>query len=187
MSLPDIVTTGFPVRLNPPRLTVADLSLRHAAPDDIPFLQLLYRSFRIDELAGVRWPVEQKHAFLEQQFIFQHRHHMAVFPDAEFLIIEHDGVPIGRLYLNFGPEHWLIVDIGLAPKWRDQGRGGALLSAIQREVTRSGVQAVMLHVEHHNIAAQALYRRLGFRDVESGSSHIRMEWTCSILSNATSS
>ncbi|RAS01909.1 GNAT family N-acetyltransferase [Ensifer adhaerens] len=185
MSPLDIAATGFPTRRNPPRLTVADMGLRYATSDDMPFLQLLYRSFRTDELAGIRWPTEQKHAFLEQQFIFQHRHYMAAFPEAEFLIIELDGMPIGRLYLNFSPEHWLIVDIGLIPEWRSKGRGGALLSAIQREATRSGVQALTLHVEHHNIAAQALYRRLGFFDVESGSSHIRMEWPCSIVSNAT--
>ncbi|OOG74693.1 hypothetical protein B0E45_04630 [Sinorhizobium sp. A49] len=183
MSPLDIAATGFPTRCNPPRLTVADMGLRHATSDDMPFLQRLYRSFRMDELAGVRWPVEQKHAFLEQQFIFQHRHYMAAFPEAEFLIIELDGMPIGRLYLNFGREKWLIVDIGLAPEWRSQGRGSSLLSAIQREMTRSDVQSLMLHVEHHNLAAQALYRRLGFRDVEGGSSHIRMEWPCSIVSN----
>ncbi|KQU97870.1 GNAT family N-acetyltransferase [Ensifer sp. T173] len=174
----DIATIGFPARLDPPRLPVAGMSLRHATSEDFPFLLQLYRSFRAEELAAVPWSIEQKHAFLQQQFLFQHRHYMATFPDTDFLVVEIGGEPAGRVYLDAKKERWLIVDIGVLPQWRRQGHGTTLLAAIQHEATVSDCEAVVLHVEQHNFRAQALYHRLGFRAEENGGSHVQMEWSC---------
>jgi len=129
-----------------------------------------------EEFAAVPWPPEQKAAFFDQQFAFQHRHYLAVFPDAHFLVVDCDGEPVGRLYLQCGAEQWHIIDIGLLPERRGHGMGSALLSAIQREAARAGATAVLLSVEQHNARAQALYRNLGFRVVQDGGSHIRMAW-----------
>ncbi len=144
----------------------------------------LYRSFRVDEMAPVPWSPEQKHAFLEQQFLLQHRHYTAVFPEAEFLVIEIGGRPVGRLYLDNKQENWLIVDIGLLPEWRRQGRGSVLISAIQDQAKASGAAAISLHVEQRNFRAQALYTRLGFRVTNDAGTHIHMEWDASRPSQA---
>ena len=174
----EIAEIGFPARCEPSRLSVANIVLRHATAADIPFLLELYRSFRADELAAVPWPVEQKRAFLDQQFLFQHRHYIATFPDADFLVVEIESEPVGRVYLDATKERWLIVDIGLLTEWRRQGHGTTLLAAIQHEATVSDCEAVVLHVEQHNFRAQALYHRLGFRAEENGGSHVQMEWSC---------
>ncbi|MGF6160593.1 ribosomal protein S18 acetylase RimI-like enzyme [Ensifer sp. KUDG1] len=169
----------FPVRTVPARITVAGLSLRHATSEDVPFLLELYRSFRADELAPVPWPPERKLAFLDQQFLFQHRHYMATFADADYLVAEAESQPIGRVYLDWNKDRWLIVDIGFLPQWRRQGLGTRLIAAIQQQAALAAATAISLHVEQHNFRAQALYYRLGFRAVENGPSHVRMEWPCS--------
>lgn len=174
----DIAAISFPTRLAPARLSVAHFVLRHATSADVPFLLDLYRSFRADELAAIPWPDEQKHAFLDQQFAFQHRHYMATFPEADFLVVELESWPVGRLYLDFTRDNWLIIDIGLLPEWRGCGRGSAILSAILRQAGQSRAVSVTLHVEQHNVRARALYQRLGFRVEADGGSHIRMGWPC---------
>jgi ribosomal protein S18 acetylase RimI-like enzyme len=173
----DIAAVNFPIRSDPPGLEVQGTSLRHACPNDIAFLLALYASFRSDELAAVPWSPEQKQAFLEQQFFAQHRHYRSVYPEADYLVVEIGDKPVGRLYLDAVKERWLIVDIGFLPEWRRQGKGTALLTAIQREATTSEACVLTLHVEQRNCRAQALYQRLGFRGINDVGSHIKMEWS----------
>nr|WP_246806928.1 GNAT family N-acetyltransferase [Ensifer sp. ENS04] len=158
-------------------MEVQGTSLRHACPNDIAFLLELYASFRSDELAAVPWSPEQKQAFLEQQFIAQHRHYRSVYSEVDYLVVEIGDKPVGRLYLDAVKERWLIVDIGFLPEWRRQGKGTALLTAIQREATTSEACVLTLHVEQRNCRAQALYQRLGFRGINDVGSHIKMEWS----------
>jgi ribosomal protein S18 acetylase RimI-like enzyme len=173
-----VMLPDFPARSVPSVVKAAGMDLRHATSADMPFLAALYHSVRAEEFAAVPWPPEQKTAFFDQQFTFQHRHYLAVLPDAHFLVVDCDGEPVGRLYLECSTEQWHIIDIGLLPEWRGRGMGSALLSAIQREAARAGATAVLLSVEQHNARAQALYRNLGFRVVQDGGSHIGMAWPC---------
>ena len=53
----------------------ADYTLRPIHDGDLPFLERLYASTRTEELARVPWSVEQKAAFLHQQFTAQHAHY----------------------------------------------------------------------------------------------------------------
>lgn len=175
---------AFPQRIAPPPVEARGMGLRHAAAADVQFLLELHRSFRMDELAVLSWPLEQKHAFLDQQFAFQHRNYMAAFPNADFLVVELEGRPMGRLYLDVDPSRWHVIDIGLLPESRGAGMGTTLLSAIQRHAAASGA-GVVLHVEQHNVRAHRLYRRLSFRDVDIGSTHIRMEWQDGACAAAT--
>nr|WP_298096104.1 GNAT family N-acetyltransferase [uncultured Shinella sp.] len=168
--------SDFPVRFLPPRIDVAGIALRHAVPSDVAFFLELYQSFRMEELAAVPWPPEQKDVFLRQQFSFQHRHYLGSFPNADFLVVACDRVPIGRLYLDCTPDRWHVIDIGFLPEHRGRGLGTALLSAIQHEAVVAGAARVVLHVEQHNFRARALYRRLSFREVDDNGTHLRMEW-----------
>ena len=54
--------------------------------------------------------------------------------------------------------------------------GSLLLKDIQRQAQSSGASGVYLHVERRNDRAQALYRRLEFREVDATDTHIGMEW-----------
>src|SRR5438270_11916777 len=98
-----------------------DVLLRPQTDADRDFLQALYGSTRADELALVPWTDAQKAAFIAMQFEAQSTHYATHYYDADFLVIERGGVPIGRLYLYRGETDIRIVDIALAPEARGSG------------------------------------------------------------------
>ena len=156
------------------RAAAAGLTFRPATAEDMGFLFRLYASTRADELAPLPWSSEQKSAFLAMQFEAQHSHYLKHYPDALWLVIERDGAPLGRLYL----EHWTsqhrIIDIALMPEARGQGLGSALLRDILDEAGRRA-RAVSIHVEKEN-PAMRLYKRLGFETVEDKGVYDLLQW-----------
>ncbi len=151
----------------PASMRADGLGLRLETEADVPFLRRLYVSIREDELASLLdWSLDQKLAFLEQQFAAQRHHYGTHYIDTVFQLIEMDGVPIGRLYLDRGnPVDTRVVDLAFLPEWRGRGLGTAFLSAVFDEAFAQG-RAVSIHVEDYN-PARRLYYRLGFREVEA--------------------
>lgn len=150
------------------------LSLRPALPDDLPFLAAVYASTRIEELAPTGWPDEAKTAFLQQQFSAQHDHYHTHYPGADFLIIERDGQPIGRLYVARWPRELRLMDIALLPQYRNRGLGTQILRGLLAEAQASG-KRVSLHVEAYN-PAMRLYERHGFQKITDTGVYWLMEW-----------
>jgi GNAT superfamily N-acetyltransferase len=148
------------------------VSLRAAVPGDRPFLERVYASTREDELRLVPWSDEEKRAFVRQQFTFQDLHYRQEYTDAAFLVIEWDGRPVGRLYLDHRADEVRVVDIAVLPEWRGRGIGTALLQDVLREAARSGA-SVSIHVERGN-GARRLYERLGFRPVDDNGVYVLM-------------
>jgi ribosomal protein S18 acetylase RimI-like enzyme len=153
------------------------LELRWARDADRPALMALYATTRADELAGQPWPESTKSQFVAQQYELQHRHFVERFPAAEFLVVQRADVVVGRLYLDRSPQaaRDLVVDICLAPEWRGEGIGGALLRAAQTDAAARG-RGVELHVLAWNAGARRLYERLGFVVVDATSPHVLMHW-----------
>jgi ribosomal-protein-alanine N-acetyltransferase len=58
-----------------------------------------------------------------------------------------------------------ILNLAVAPEVRRQGLGAQLLEAGIAELTAAGAREVFLEVREHNLAAQQLYQRRGFRPV----------------------
>jgi GNAT superfamily N-acetyltransferase len=151
----------------PPPLKAASrfaVSYRPFADDDVPFVAELYASTRREEIAMTGWPPELQAAFLAQQAAAQHSHYTLHFADAEWLIIERGGEPIGRLYLRDQPQALHLVDIALLPASRGQGIGGAIVEDVLDHARTLG-KGVSIHVERTN-PARSLYDRLGFTMVE---------------------
>lgn len=154
----------------------AGLGWRDARDEDLPFLRALYGDVRAAELSAVAWPDEARRSFLDSQFALQHRHYAAHYRPADYLVVEWEGRPVGRLYLHRGEREALVIDIALLGASRGRGIGSALLRLVQETALRDGLEAVTLHVERRNAAARRLYERLGFA-VEGGSGqHLRMRW-----------
>lgn len=160
----------------PERLRHDGHALRWATGSDEAFLRELYAWSRAEELSLVVWPEDAKEAFLDSQFALQHRHFVHYFTDAEFLILEYEGKPVGRLYVSRQKEDWLVVDIGLMPAHQGKGTGGALLAELLAAAERCRARSVMLHVEQRNVRAHKLYRKLGFRDESLEGFHRLMRW-----------
>lgn len=159
----------------PAALAQRGIGLRRAVDADIGWLRALYRQLRAHEFAPMGWPAQALAAFLDQQFAMQHLHYVRHYERADFLVVERDGAPVGRLYLQrCAPEH-LLVDIGLDASARGAGIGAALLRWAQDEAHARG-RGMRLHVEHGNHDARRLYERLGFELVENLPTHALMRW-----------
>lgn len=144
---------------------VQAIGFRAIGDADEDFLRALYASTRADELAPLPWAAEEKRQFLAQQFALQHRYYRQVFPDADYLLVLHDGEPIGRVYVTRDADALNLVDIALLPQWRGRGIGSALLGELVDESERTR-RAIELHVEPNNPAGR-LYGRFGFELVEN--------------------
>jgi ribosomal protein S18 acetylase RimI-like enzyme len=158
----------------PAALVAQGYTLRRETDDDIPFVMRLYASTREEELKPVPWSEEQKQAFLVSQFQAQRHHYRAYIPGCAFDVIEKNGAPVGRLYIEPRQTQLHIVDIALLPEHRGQGLGGAILEALQAAGRAQG-KGVGIFVEKFNPALR-LYRRLGFTQVADHKVYLEMEW-----------
>ncbi len=148
-------------------------TLRERRDADLPFLCELYASTREDELRPVPWPEEAKRAFLADQFAKQHAHYLQHYPGALWLVLEAQGEPVGRIYLYPTASDIRLMDVALVPAWRGRGVGTRLMRALSAHADASGC-IVSLHVEPNN-SALALYRRLGWTEVETRGYYLYME------------
>ncbi len=131
---------------------------------DLPSWRNSSASTRREEVAQTGWPAETQETFLRQQHEAQHSHYSLHFAEAEWLIVEREGEPIGRLYLRDDPDRLHIIDISLMPGSRGKGIGGAIMEDVIA-LARNRGKAVSIHVEKYNPALR-LYRRLGFEPIE---------------------
>jgi ribosomal protein S18 acetylase RimI-like enzyme len=117
----------------------------------------------------------QKNAFLDQQFAAQFEHYGIHYPTCERNIIQKDGQPVGRLWIDEWHDQIRLVDIALLSQWRGSGIGTMLL----RDVLARGAAAgkpVTIHVEGFNPALH-LYQRLGFEHADTNGMYYLMRWT----------
>lgn len=150
------------------------ITLRPVRPEDRAFLLALYASTRTDEMALVPWSDAEKATFLDQQFTAQTAYWDEQYPEAERSIVEIDGAPAGRLYVQRWPREIRLVDIALLPEFRGRGAGTELLRRLFSEAADAG-KSVTIHVEMFN-PARALYERLGFVSKGERGFYVLMEW-----------
>ncbi len=164
-----------PAFVLPAALLSQGFALRPETDADIPFLMQVYASTREEELAPVPWTEEQKQGFLAYQFQLQRHHYRTYFADTAFDVLEQNGVPAGRLYLQGRQTQLHIIDIALLPQWRRRGVGTAILQALQA-AARPQNKGVGIMVEKFNPALN-LYRRLGFTALaDRDDVYLEMEW-----------
>jgi ribosomal protein S18 acetylase RimI-like enzyme len=157
------------------RTAAAAVALRPATDADYAFMRDLYASTRAEEMQHFPFDEEQKKLFLVEQFAAQFEHYTKHYPTCERNIIEQDGQPIGRLWIDEWRDQIRLVDISLMPEARGSGVGTMLL----REVLERGRKAekpVTIHVEGYNPALR-LYERLGFVKVDTNGVYYLMKWT----------
>jgi ribosomal protein S18 acetylase RimI-like enzyme len=150
------------------------VALRAATAADRGLLLAVYAAYRAEELDQVEWPPGARETFLEQQFAAQDHEYHRANPDGSFDVVEVDGDPAGRLYVDRRPGELRVVDIALLPEHRGRGVGRRLLTDLQAQAAAEG-RIVSIHVEATNRAAE-LYERLGFVVAEELGVYRRMEW-----------
>ncbi len=150
------------------------LALRLSDEADREVLLAVYAGTREDELAYTDWSADQKLAFVTAQFEAQDQHYRLHYPGAQFLVVEAQGRPVGRLYLHYRPTEIRLMDISLLPAARGSGIGGQLLVRVLEEGRRTG-RRVTIHVEKMN-RARRLYERLGFTVISDVGVYDLLEW-----------
>ncbi len=153
---------------------MTELRLRPETEADLPFLERLYASTRLEELRPVPWSEAQKAEFLSSQFSLQRSHYLTHYPDANLDVVELRGAPVGRLYVQRQSDELRVMDIALLPEYQRQGVGGRLLKPLLEEAGQAELP-VTLHVEHQN-QARLWYERLGFVVVEDIGVYLLMRW-----------
>lgn len=150
------------------------ITLRPATQADYHFMRLLYGATREEEMQ--RFPMDdfEKKAFLDQQFGAQYQHYQLHYPTCERNIIEKDGKPIGRLWIDEWRDQIRLVDIALMPDHRGSGIGSLLLDDVLARGAKAG-KPVTIHVESYNPALR-LYERLGFVKVDTNGVYYLMKW-----------
>ena len=157
-------------------------TLRPIHEDEAEFAFAIYASTREQELAQVPWTQSEKDAFLRMQFAAQDRYYRHTFPNASYDLIVADSDLLGRLYVDRGPEAFLVIDLALLPKHRGRGLGTMLLERVLAEAGEAR-KPVRIHVEQFN-PARRLYERLGFRVTEDQGVYLLME--CASYPNTAS-
>ncbi len=150
------------------------IRFRPARDEDLPFLAHLYASTRWEEVARTEWPAEAQARFLAQQFDLQHRHYLQHYPETERLVLEQEGKPIGRVYVEETADMVHLIDIALLPELRGGGIGTAIIGDMLRQAAERR-RKILLYVEKNN-PVRGLYVRLGFVTTKDEGVYDMMEW-----------
>jgi GNAT superfamily N-acetyltransferase len=150
------------------------VKLRPVCPEDRSWLLHLYATTRSAELALMPWDEATKQAFLTLQYEAQRLDYRARFPEASFDVVEWDGEPVGRLYVDRSGGETHLIDITLLPDHQGRGLGSTLLKSLLQESAATG-HPVTLHVQARN-PARRLYERLGFETVVDEGVYRLMLW-----------
>ena len=85
--------------------------------------------------------------------------------DSLVLLDEPAGEQVGLILLALRPPRGWIAGMGVDPRWRGRGHGGALMRAIIERARTLGLASLHLEVLEHNEPARQLYRQCGFAEV----------------------
>ena len=87
-------------------------------------------------------------------------------PLSYWLVAQEDGKLIGYVGSQSVAPEADVMNLAVAPEWRNKGVGRALMTALIAQLHSRGITALFLEVRVGNTPAQNLYRSLGF--VEAG-------------------
>jgi ribosomal protein S18 acetylase RimI-like enzyme len=144
------------------------IHLRPAQPDDAPALAALAVDVLGDALRHL--PAEIAAPMVAIQARAREAGWRTRWPDHRHDALCDGAEVVGEVRYVDLPDHRLVIDLAVIPGRRGQGIGGAVLRDL---IAGAQPRAVLLSVLAHN-PAQALYRRLGFAEVDADGPYVRM-------------
>jgi ribosomal protein S18 acetylase RimI-like enzyme len=133
---------------------MTSVALRPAVPADLEFCYRLHKAAMGGYITAVWGWDEHK----------QRDSHARGFGRGRWQIVSVDGVDAGMLNVEYQPDAVYLGRIELLPSHQGRGIGTGLIRTLIAEAHRRG-QPLELDVLAVNHRAQALYRRLGLREV----------------------
>ena len=153
----------------------ASITLRAAVAEDDGFLFHLYCKTREPEFALLALPDQQKIQLLQMQHNAQQSSYRGQYPGSENLLVLHQGVPAGRIWIARLEDEIRLVDIALLPEFRSQGAGTFLMNEILAEARKAG-KPVRSTVFRFNPGSLRFHQRLGFQVKAEDEIQFYMEW-----------
>jgi ribosomal protein S18 acetylase RimI-like enzyme len=130
------------------------VALRPATPADSEFCYQLHKAAMGDYITAIwGWDEQRQRAF-----------HTRSFNATRWQIITADGADIGMIDVEHRPAEIYLARIEVHPSYQGHGIGTRLISTLADEA-RAKEQDLVLDVLNVNHRAQALYQRLGFKEV----------------------
>jgi len=140
------------------------IALRPAAAADSEFCFQLHKA-AMGEYVTAIWGWDEQR---------QREFHARGFAPGYWQIITVDGTDAGILIVDYRPAEIYLARIEIHPDYQGLGIGTRLISALIEEAAQRG-QDLVLDVLTVNNRAQALYQRLGMKEVgRHGDSNIRI-------------
>ncbi|MER6123654.1 GNAT family N-acetyltransferase [Streptomyces sp. NPDC001795] len=81
-------------------------------------------------------------------------------------VLEHEGSPVGTLWLALWPETAFVLKIEIRAQQRGRGHGRALMLLAEAQATEGGKNDIALNVFAGNTPAERLYASLGYETTE---------------------
>jgi len=143
---------------------MTSVALRPATPADSEFCYQLHKAAMGDYITAIwGWDEQRQRGFQARSF-----------NPGRWQIITAGQADIGVLDVEYRPGEIYISRIEIHPDYQGEGIGTLLISALADEARQKG-QALVLDVLTVNHRAQALYRRLGMKEVaRHGDNNIRI-------------
>ncbi|MGW8393679.1 GNAT family N-acetyltransferase [Pseudoduganella sp. HUAS MS19] len=157
-----------------PSRTSRSIEMRPAEAGDLAFMQQLYSSTRSAEIRMGACDLATETLLQGLQFKAQQTWYETQFPNADLAVIMDRERPIGRLYVDYGPDELRILDICLLPEYRNHGIGLGLLRSLQAQGERLRLP-VRIHVALGS-PAQRLLLRCGFEILAADGNYNVLEW-----------
>jgi GNAT superfamily N-acetyltransferase len=151
------------------------ITLRAAVPADEEFLFHLYCKIREPEFSYLNLPDQPEKQLLRIQHNAQQSGYRVQYPDSENLLVLHEGVPAGRIWIARLEQEIRLVDITLLAEFRSRGTGTFLVKEILIEARKDGVP-VRSSVFRFNPGSLRFHQRLGFQVVAEDEIQFYMEW-----------
>ena len=130
------------------------VALRPATPADSEFCYQLHKAAMGDYITAI-WGWDEQ---VQREF------HTRAFNPGRWQIITDDEADIGMINVEYRPAEIYLARIEIHPDYQGHGIGTRLISALIHEAGQSG-QDLVLDVLTVNHRAQALYQRLGMKEV----------------------
>lgn len=152
----------------------AGITLRLASSTDEKLLFELFCSAR-PELSLLPLPQAQLEQLLRRQYEWQQKGYASQYPDADNWMIETPTGAVGKITLLQSADLVHIIDFIIAPVWRSQGIGSAILGALKNHVANNSC-VLRLSVDRQNTHAKRLYLREGFAVSQTSDTHEQLSW-----------
>lgn len=150
-------------RLKVPPVSSPVIDRRRAVDADHEFLFEVFCSALMPDDALLSLTESEREPLLREQFEAREKHYRKSYCLADFDVLTVDGKPAGNLYVDRGDDEFVLINISILPRYRNQGIGTAVVGRIVEQAGRL-VLPVRARVPHRSRAAHLL-QRLGFEQV----------------------